>query len=421
MRVGLKEITGAINKVKSLAEGTKKTPGVMFEISDENLSICYSDGRKSIIERMGIIDNTENVIEGRLVFNLKQIASVIDMCQPSGAVYTDELNFSMAEGNRIRIEGDKKVDFEQENESWEDDDTAENIENESKVESKIVSKMQYMIVYNRPEDNIQYGVLSRMDYEGIFEMDSYDTWSIEELKDILERTCGEKNKTIYVSSVIDKTFVVNLAYVTSININACEDNGMTIRTDVAKAIVDIISKFPGKELMICVKNSRYANIVSMDGSIGLWFEMSPASRTDLSTLQRYESKGYDKYRLFLNRPVLQNVVQCALALDDNDRTNITFQEVGDNMALRIVNNNSKSSSLNDFSVILDGYYDTAGDILELKIPIGLKIISDMLSKSVEDYVEIQIEKEDNTIFLKLVDISDGGMATGTVSYTIASK
>ncbi len=417
MRIGLKELTGALNKVKSLAEGIKKIPGVMFEIDGENLNICYSDGRKSLIEKISIIDNTQDTIEGRLIFNLKQITSIIDMCQPSGAVYTDEINFSLVEGNKIKIEGDKKVDFEGEKEYWETDDGEE----ESKVESKTVSKMQYMLVYNRPEDSIQYGVLSRMDYNGIFEMDSYDTWEIDEFRNILDRTCGEKNKTIYVSSVIKKTFVSNLAYVTSISIDTCENNGMTIKTDVAKALVDILGKFTGKEINICVKNNRYANIVSVDNNIGLWFEMSAASRTDLSTLQSYENREYDKYRLILNRPVLQNVIQCALALDNNDRTNITFTEVGDNMALRIVNNNSKSSSLNDFSVILDGYYDNTGDILELKVPISLKIISDILSKSVEDYVEIQIDKEDTSMYLKVVDINDEGESSGTVSYTIASK
>lgn len=405
MRVELKDFTQALNKVKSLSEGVKNAAGVMLEISGDKLNVCYSDSKKSLIEKIDILDNTENPLEGRIVLNIKQIQNVVESLQPSGPIYTDEIELIAEENGRMRVLGDKKVRFGE----------------DEAIEELTRSKMNYSINYYRPEESVKFGVLSRMNYEGIFDSDEYDVWTVNELKDILERTSGEKNKTIYVSSITKTAFVVNLAYVTNIPITCCENHGFVINTIVAKSIVDILSKLEADEVRVWVQDKRYVNMISGDEKVGVWFEMSPASRTDLNTLNRYEAKEYNSYRLIANKPILQDVIKAALTLDENEKTKITFVEVEGDLAMRIVGNSSGASSINDFSIILEDYKDNIGDILELAIPVSLKVIADMLNKCVEDYVAIDIEAEDNK-FIRIGDIvDDDELSLGTVNYTIASK
>jgi hypothetical protein len=406
MRVELKDFTQAINKVRSLAEGVKNAPGIMLEISEDKLNVCYSDGKKSLIEKIDVLDNTENPLEGRVILNIKQIQNVVESLQPSGAIYTDEIELITEDNGRMRILGDKKVRFG----------------GEDSTEETVRSKMNYSINYYRPEESVKYGVISRMNYEGIFDSDEYDVWAVNELRDILERTSGEKNKTIYVSSITKTAFVVNLAYVTNIPITSCENHGFVINTLVAKAVVDILSKLDAEEVKVWIQDKRYVNMISGDNNVGIWFEMSPGSRTDLNTLQRYEGKDYNKYLLVANKPVLQDVIKASLSLDDNEKTKITFVEVNGELAMRIVGSASGASSINDFNIILEMHQDNVGNILEVSIPVSLKVILDMLNKCVEDYVAIHIEVDEDNKYIRIGDIvDDDTMSLGTVNYTISSK
>ena len=86
---------------------------------------------------------------------------MVESLQPSGVIYTDEIELITEDNGRMRILGDKKVRFG----------------GEDSTEETVRSKMNYSINYYRPEESVKYGVISRMNYEGIFDSDEYDVGS----------------------------------------------------------------------------------------------------------------------------------------------------------------------------------------------------------------------------------------------------
>ena len=52
MIVNIKDITGALNKVSDLTSGDKQIPGIMLNIGDNTMSVCYSDGHKAFVEKI---------------------------------------------------------------------------------------------------------------------------------------------------------------------------------------------------------------------------------------------------------------------------------------------------------------------------------------------------------------------------------
>ncbi len=413
MIVSLEKLTFAMAKIRKFAEGQKNVPGVMFDIAGDKMKVCYSDGKKSIIEIIDI-EPGESVIEDKIVVPYVRIVNIIDICQPSGPVFTSDLDITFNDGNIMVIKAVKKVNIAPK-------------EDEEEPEVKVVSKFEQKINFYRPEESIQYQALSRMDYGSIFESETFDVWTKEDLKAVLSRTSTEKSKVIYISAAKKSAFVVNLAHVTNIPISTCEGHGMTVATHIASALVEILSKMPGDRVSVCVKESRYANITSEDNSVGIWFEMAPASKTDMATLKRYQEKDYSKYKLTFCRPALQNVISCAMAADNNEKTMLTFVNVenGD-LAIRIASTSGGSSVANDFCVVMENYRDSVGDIMSAKIPVSLKVLYDMIGNCQEYYVAMDIATDEGGTYICIGDVADcdkDGYPTrlATTHYTVSAK
>lgn len=410
MRLTTEELTSAIMKIKGLTEGVKRVPGVLFRKQDGVLNICYSDGKRALIEKI-VLDQTlfeDNIPDGEYILNFNQILKIVEMSQPSGGIFTDGLAFSLMEGNRINIQGNKLVEL---------------MDMEGNVEEKVASKIKYTISYSNPGDSMIFGLLTKMDYDSIFNFEDFDLWTINELRDTLSRTSTEKGKTIYTSSKTQSAFVSNLAYLIQIPTHECEDHGFTVDTILAKAIVDMLGKYPGTSVKVSV-NDKYVSLVAHDDSIGFWFEMPPANRTDLTTLARYSNKKYDEYQTIINRPLLNNIINCALASDNSEKTNITFRmtEEGE-LALRILCK-SNTSAINDYNVLVEHYKDNVGDMDKLEIQVSLKILQDIVSSCNEEYIKLDIETEENSVFLKITGIIQddaGEIIDGTYCYSVASK
>lgn len=416
MKVKLDVLTSAMSKIRKFAEGQKNVPGVMLDISGDKMKVCYSDGKKSIVEVIDI-EQEEPGVQGRIVVPYAKITSIIDICQPSGPIITGDLDIAFYENNIIEITAIKKVKLISD---------TENEEEEQNVEEKMVSKFEQRLNYYKPEDSIQYQVLARMDYDSIFEGDNPDVWDKEDLRNKISRLSTEKSKVVYVSAHKRAAFVVNLAHVTNIPIDSCENNGMTLTTFIASALVDILGKMNGDKVAICVKDNRYANITSEDNTVGIWFEMAPASKTDVATLKRYEDKTYNKYQLTFCRPAIQNVIACAMATDANEKTTISFVEAeSGELAIKIITNTG-GSVVNDFNVVMENYRDSVGDILNAKIPVSLKVLYDMLGNCQEYYIAFDIANDDAGTYIRVADIvevDDNGYPTqlGITHYTVSAR
>ena len=71
MIVNLSNLTSAMGKVQSFAQDIKKVPGVMLNIGDNNIRVCYSDmGNRSIIEEIDAVMSNEEQL-GEIIVDYK--------------------------------------------------------------------------------------------------------------------------------------------------------------------------------------------------------------------------------------------------------------------------------------------------------------------------------------------------------------
>ncbi len=408
MIVSLEKLTQAMNKVRKFAEGRKDVPGVMLDISTDKMKICYSDGKKSVIEIIDILSNDEN-FSGKVIVPYVRITGVIDACQPSGPVFTSDVQLTLGEDGILTVRALKRIKVA----AGED------------VEDKVISKFEQKLNYYSPDASIQYQVISRMDYNSIFSGESFDVWEKADLVEALARTSGEKGKTVYVSGQSHIAFVANTASVTVVPLKDCEKHGFSVPTLVSGSLVDMINKFPGEKVLVHVSEGRYANISSEDNTVGIWFEMVAANRMDLASLQKYQEKAYSKYNLVFCRPALLNILDCAIKADNNEKTTLTFFKEAGQTIMRIVSAGNGGSTFNDFSLVSELCLDADKDIDNAKIPVSLKSLYDMISNCNEYYVSLAFDVEANNTFIRVgdaVDITESNeVRLGIMHYTTTSR
>lgn len=407
MRVAINKITQAMNKVRKFAEGEKTVPGVMLDIDGASMKVCYSNGKRSVIEVVEI-EQDETPVSGRIILPYAKTMTIIDALQPSGSIQTGDLT--------IEFGGEKNMSFIAEKFII----TGESAES---VEHKVVSKFNQQVVYAKPEESIQYQVLSRMNYADIFESDSFDVWAKEDLVSTLKSCSFEKGKTIYVSTQTKSAFVMNTAHLTNIPVVDCEKNGMTLSSSFSSAIADVISKFDSEKIMVAVKDGRYANISAENGTAGVWFEMVAANKMEVAMYQRFTEKQYDTYRTAFLRQALLDAISCTLKASSNEKTVLTFDDSGEGLTLKLTAFESGAgNAANEYKVVAETFTDKDGTISNSKVSVSLKTLSDMVSNCSTDYVAFDMQVDNQAVYVRVGDIlevlDDNSLRLGTTHYSM---
>ena len=407
--IRVEDITKAVQKIKSLSEDTKNVAGVLLDIHSDKLHICYSDGKSSLIEIIDILEKSEDT-STRIIVSFKKLLDTLDICQPSGSVKTKEMFISIEDNKTLSVKVDKYLDV------WYTDENDETVS-----EQKIVSTFKTDMPYNYAEDSIKFGILTRMDYESIFRKEeTADEWDRALLRDILLKVSSEKGRTVYVSSKLQAVTVVNLAKVVYEPLENTIYQGFAISTKMAKSIADILGKMTSDKVNI-ISYDRYVCLTDTEDTVGIWFEMVAGSKTDLATLQQYTAKDYTKLQLVFSRSALHNVLSCALSLNKEEKSTLTFN-VDTSVSLIVSSNNG--SSKDTFNVVAEGDIKDIGDLEVLKstsIPINLRLLMDMVKDCISDYIALDIDINQDSKFIRVGSLlgrdTEGNKIVWTKVYT----
>lgn len=395
MILNIKEFTGAMAKVSAFAASEKNVPGVLLDIKENEMKVCYTDGRVALVESIGV-ELEEGEMPRKMVVNYQRLVEVLAVCQPTGRIITDSIAIRVESDKTLRVVAEKKIE------------EAEAGSDESVF--RVVSVASQTLGYDTLAEPVpmKYGVLARMDYDSIFKAENSDVWDVPVLKGILDNLSTEKGRTVYVAPKMGTAFVSNTAYMSAIPV----DTGsytfpLVIGTAVAKSVSDIIGKMASDTVRVHHQGDKYACIYTEDERVGLWFTMGVADKLHMTTLSKYNAKKYTNYQITLIREVLKNVVDSAVSSDKADKTVLKFKknESGE-MVLKIDSVNAGASINNNYSVVCAGYMDKAGDIEKFELPVSLKLIGEILGKCNEDYVGIDVDvDENNTVGLRIADVS----------------
>lgn len=415
MIIKLESLTQAINKVKDFASSMKEVPGILLDFTDTNeemdlttkLKVCFSDGRRGVIDIIDINREPEDKIDKKIVVPYATFINMLDICQPVGIIQVGEFRLTFNEESKvINISATKVV----------------SIENDEDVQTKTISKFDRQMKYSLPEENLKTSILTRMQYDEIFNIkeEDCDYWNKSELIKLLNRTVGEDNKITYISHKEGGAFVINLAYATYVPNDTCNNAGFTIYNKLSNAITDIISRMNGDTVGVWVKEKRYVNIVSEDNKCGIMFEMPAGVKMDYSTLMQYKDREYNSYKIYFNRLALSNVLQSVSATDKNERTDLCFKTNEEGVYMKLVTSGNGSSIASEFEILAEESLSEEGKIDDLKLPVNLKVITDMVDNCNEPYIALDIDKSENSTYIRISEYL-GKDRIGACHWTVAFR
>ena len=431
MKVSVSKITSAINKISDITSGDKQVPGVLLDLSENLLKVCYTDGHKSFIEHVEV-ETEETDRMGGVVVDFAMIKRAVDNCQPSGIIKIDEIVFNYKD-KVITISADQNFDAV---------DGEGNILGTQKMGKKSMD-----IVWVEPGSDMKSSLLLRMNYEDIFESDGVDDeFDKKEIIDALQRTSVEKGKQVYFSTKTQTVFVANQAHVTSVPVSkgkelSQEDRdilraemteagtfteeayeeaikkaenrmhyAVVIPQNIAKAIIGVFNKTASDKVYLHTKE-RFCSIFidSEDEHIGFWFEMAQASKAHIGSLERYNSLKYQSYQTSFLREFLVNNVKSALNVTKQEKVVFEFamnNETG-MMELVIAAGSSASSVSDSYRTALSTVTDPDGTLVGRKFTVSLKVFSEMLDQIKSDQVTLDFECNDAATCIRLAELDFG--------------
>ena len=288
-------------------------------------------------------------------------------------------------------------------------------------------------------------LLDRMRYSTIFEADKTDKWDRKKLISVLNTTSIEKGKNIYMSSKIQKVYVVNTAFTCAVPIEKNEEvtqemldelrgelaerdelslyeekaaklgNTITfpvvMSTAMAKIISNILNKLPDtddyKDVFLHVKDG-YVCIFTSDEKVGIYAEQAKGSKMHTGSFERYNSLDYSHYQLTFVREFLADCIKSAVNSSKSEKTTFTFRENPEVPGVKemvIVSQNSNASVSDTYNVAIDEAVDKDGTLLGTSITTSLKVFADMLGQLKSMLVALDISEEDNgQVCMRLAEI-----------------
>lgn len=449
MRVSIGKITSAVNKISDMTSGDKTIPGVMLDLSENLLKVCYTDGHKSLIEKLEVTTEEGDNL-GAIVVEFSQLARAISNCQPAGIIKVSEAVFTYNTSNRIlTISADQM---------YEDTDDDGNI-----VESKKLATKKMDLIWVEPGSDMKSAILTRMKYEDIFEADVTDEFNKKELIDALAKTSTEKGKQIYLSHKTQSIFVANQAHATSVPVSKLKElsqedidviyadmteKGFSgeeleakakeeiaeqesrihfatiITQSMAKSLIGILNKTSAETVYLHTRD-KCCNIYidSDEETLGVWFEMPMASKAHTGALDRYSSMKYRAYQMVFMREFLDNNVKSALNATKSDKTVLKFGKDENGSTTLVISSGSGSASIADtYAVAPNDIVDPTGDLESKTFNVSLKILADMLAQLKSLYVALDIEiGAEGATCLRLADIDIDEMNQAYLNGRVRTK
>lgn len=404
MQLEIQALTNAVNSIKPIVEmSTQNGLGnLLFHFNNNNtLSLRYSDGKNSIELKLPV-EYGEDDVQTDIVVNYKQLLDALALCT-SGTLKVNECQIVFdTEKKTIKIKCVKSKEYI----------------NGDDVILKPTSKFEQELGWNLPETSMRYQLLTRMDYTQLFNGDG-EEWDKNDLKNILTKLAIEKSKPVSISSQNNMAFISTYKFASVIPLDNITTS-LIFSYKSAKALITVLSRIDNDK--ICITKTEDEKFISItdNETIGIQFEMSSVSKIDWSTICNYLSKEYDTYQLKFDREALSDAINALAQTDKMDKHTLKFQENEDGDVQMVLQSNS-----NKYNVLVSGRISNKEELLQLEIPLSIKIIKDMINLCDEDYISMFMKvEEDKSILLRIGDIdmskttSNEDISHKIINYTI---
>ena len=442
MILNIKDITSAMQKISDMVAGEKETniPGVMLNIGDNEVAVCYSDGHKALVEKLDAISE-EGDVKGKIVLPYKLFLDAIAKCQPSGNIKVDAIHFDTI-GSIIRIWANQNLNISQGDEV---------------VTRKMGTKTMdigYTLVESTNDQRAK--LLNRMNYDSIFvaEGGDPDVWDRKTLINILNNTSFEKARNIYISPKTQKVFVINSAFTCAMPVAGrvvpqdkqdelrgelaeagrveefdTELKKMTnvisrsivISSNMAKIVASVLNRLPAPKneeddkIYVMGMNQQYINIFTGDDRLGMYVEQAKGSKVQVGSFERFTGFDYSQYQMTFVREFLYDNIKSAVNSSKNEKTSFTFRDNDEGEKELVITCQNSGASVSDtYFVLIDDLItldadkdgNAVADLNTKAITVPLKAFADMLGQLKSTLVALDISFADgDQVCMRLAEVN----------------
>lgn len=443
MILKLKEVSTALSQITAFTSMDKQVPGVLFDITDNGVDICYTNTTKSLVRHVSSeIEDTD--VTGKILFDFRALSSIINACTPVGNIITDTIRFIFGENNIIKVVAEKKIRMVDNKKKPEQEEDVEEIEGADEAEEKkpefvekIASTVEQSIAYVLPEDKLNQGMsaLVRERYELLKHFDeseldekfpfiegdirplsttewetTRDEWDVAVLRDHLNRLSVENSKVIYVSSKNKRSFVQNSSDSISMPFEGDIKYTLVIPTMLAKAVSDVLGKLDAKKVSIHMIDKSRIVFSTEDNSFGMMIKNQEHVKAQMRQFIIHCNKTYETVMMNFNKDVLLSCIKGIKEVSNNTSTKATFSvtraESGDvtgvTMTMTAVNTNKSMENKYDINA---EYFINAENIDGLEINLVIDLLLQAVNRVNTEYVAFDIDDTADIKSLRVAEIN----------------
>lgn len=420
MILDLKVLGSAVARVDKLSADNAKARQVLFDVNDNEIYFVYSDGKKSLVEKIAA-ELEEGEANERAIIDIAKIKDVLESCSSRGMLKCDSVKLSFDGKDQMLAEAVKyTVRYR------------EGIELK-KVDSRISKKFKYLRA-----DSLKNGsLLTRFDYKGLFETLhnddlSFNMWDTAYLNSLLAKTSRVDKAPVFISAKQSAAFANNQSSLTFLPLAEAIEHSFSMDSKVARAVSDIFSSLDSNKAYVTVLNNRYCYMISGDEQLGIMFENVPVNRMTLSSIERYTTIEYGDYSLVFNRETLTDTMVRALAASKDENTVMSFKMEKEEYLSDydfepeecLVADITRGDGINGYThLTVQAEESSAGDGLDLfnlKLKLNLKLLTDIISSCEDVFIMLGFHVVDANAFVRIIDChlnEDGDIVSSGYHYT----
>lgn len=400
MRVSVVDITEALNEIKAMVADEKTVSGVLLRFRGSTLELCCTTGKKAIIKKIELMDSDLDSKE--LVVGYETLVSVVNSCQPKGSICVEELEFEVIpDSSVLRFTITKKIRVVKDNE-------------ENFLLGGInTTDIGYKQANDLSKADMKVKVLTRVDYDSLFDVENYDEYSVAEVKDILGRMIGEKNKVVYISPKNESSFVAYTNFMAVVPVKE-KKIALVLPVATAKAIVSVIAKMPDDTVLKIGTDKQFIKMTDSDMMASMW-EMGNVVENHITVLGRYNSKSYNTFMIDMHREMLLDTLNSIVNSTGSEKTKLDFNVSDEECSISFSVPSSNSSIKGGYKVICEGLI---GEIPDVGYEVSIKSIIDMVSECNTDYIafDFDVDTENGIKTLRISEMNIDERMSKTYEY-----
>lgn len=400
-KCNVEDLNKAIQSVKKIMDIAKQQPYILFKANGGVIDVCYSDGNHAYIEK--VVAEVES--DGEFILDFENLSKIISSAMPTQTLSVNPLEVEMGENNVITIKVEKCI-------------------SDGELGGKIASSMTHQLQAENVEKNPnKYGMITRMEYEDMFNSDAWDVWTKQELKDTIQLAVpndkDDRDSTIYFSSKDKEVKVRANLYVGIIKADTIDGVAFAFKVNEANAFSDIISKFGGSDVYVTASSdNKFAKIKNSEDTAALWFAISPSQRIDGKVFQMYDLAEINDIQIRVHKGAFEGVISSIISTTKDKEHNLKIINTEDGYALSLAVSASGGSIKMDMKTNIEGIrYKDGVTPEEYSANLDIKTLKDIIDKCNYEWLSISLSNSDKVMRITDIEVEevDGGLVPKEVA------